>query len=677
MSKVSIIKILFIPVLFLLIGIYTLPDYGINWDEPKHFARGQAYLHYILTGSNNYQNIPFYPMLNGSYDSKLEYSAPKSTIDPNSTLYRRSYYQSDVYSLDFLLENPLNIPDLHGHPEGNDFLAAISNRLFYGYLNILGDIESYHFFEIFVSFLLILGVSVFTYKTLGFFASFISTSLLATYPLFWAESHFNIKDPVIASFFGLTIISFYFGVIKNKKRLLFLSAYFAGLAFATKLNAAFLIPILFLWIIFYQRQLFKKTGVLILCAVLAFMVFVLVWPYLWFDPLGHISNMLNFYKGIGTTTESQWSSYAIKWITYSTPIPTLTLTIIGIFYSVKNIKKLKGFYFLVLTWLAIAVIRVSAPGAGIYGGVRQIMEFVPAMAIMAGIGGYALQSSKKKFLAGFSKGAIIAGIVFVLFENISIHPNQNVYFNQLVGGLKGARELNIDSWGNSFGNAYLQGINWINNNAPENAKLSLAIGNTINVPRIKLRDDILFSNSYWSGHLKEGEYIMELYFDWDPTNYYAYQYYDIFLDPVYQVQVDGVPILKIWKNDNNHTKKGYRETKKHKPVDSRIEEGHKLVLDMGKPVNLTKLIISPKDKDCVKSIGGYIALSDDENVWNTLPERIGGYQMRIDPNKFNLDETALTYFLAAEKARFIMIDTIEADSCLFDYEKLEIFGLNE
>jgi hypothetical protein len=34
------------------------------------------------------------------------------------------------------------------------------------------------------------------------------------------------------------------------------------------------------------------------------------------------------------------------------------------------------------------------------------------------------------------------------------------------------------------------------------------------------------------------------------------------LKPVYEVKVDSVPILKIWKNDGKHLKKNYNLEKK-------------------------------------------------------------------------------------------------------------------
>jgi len=41
-------------VVFFLIGIITISQYGLNIDEPAHFIRGQAYLNLLLTGKSEY-----------------------------------------------------------------------------------------------------------------------------------------------------------------------------------------------------------------------------------------------------------------------------------------------------------------------------------------------------------------------------------------------------------------------------------------------------------------------------------------------------------------------------------------------------------------------------------------------------------------------------------------------
>jgi len=35
--------------------------------------------------------------------------------------------------------------------------------------------------------------------------------------------------------------------------------------------------------------------------------------------------------------------------------------------------------------------------------------------------------------------------------------------------------------------------------------------------------------------------------------HYAWEYVDKMLVPIYEIKADGAPLLKIWKNDLNHT----------------------------------------------------------------------------------------------------------------------------
>ena len=106
----------FIPILlatvFFFSALFTLPHYGISWDETLHFYRGQAYLRYFLTGETTYDDLP-----------KVDLQGANG--DPNKiAIPRRSFYQSDLYNGEYMLKND------SGHPPLNDELAALSNFIF-------------------------------------------------------------------------------------------------------------------------------------------------------------------------------------------------------------------------------------------------------------------------------------------------------------------------------------------------------------------------------------------------------------------------------------------------------------------------------------------------------------------------------------------------------------------
>ena len=315
------ILILVIPFIFLVVGIITLKDYGLNWDEPYHFAKGQAVLYYILTGKKNFLDLPAYPNFNGSSDFMDQFGqemdlylrSPKSKEDPSSNI-RRSYYQSDVWTYDYLTTH-----EVVGHPEVNDLLAALTNLVFFQKLGIMGDIESHHLFEVVASFLIVLAVALLVYFHFGVWPSVVATFAISSYPLFFSESHFNIKDPPLSAFFGLTIITFYFGIIKSNWKLIFLSAVFFALAFGTKFNAFFAAPIIVLWLIFYlvtqvhRKKLlkfFKDKRLIItilLFPLISGVTFFILSPTFWSDPAGRLTTHINFYRQIGVGTPPELS----------------------------------------------------------------------------------------------------------------------------------------------------------------------------------------------------------------------------------------------------------------------------------------------------------------------------------------------------------------------------------
>ena len=139
-------------VIFLIAGVLTLGDYGINWDESFHFQRGQAYLRYFLTNKKDFLDLPAYPKLRGDSDfmgRKGEqdiYVVAEKSKDLPLSKERRSYYQSDVFTFSFL-----NSGFDGGHPPTSDILASFFNFIFYQKLGIFDDIEAYHLFEIFIS----------------------------------------------------------------------------------------------------------------------------------------------------------------------------------------------------------------------------------------------------------------------------------------------------------------------------------------------------------------------------------------------------------------------------------------------------------------------------------------------------------------------------------------------
>ena len=588
MSRLKIYGTMVVFFIVLLVGLTTIKDYGINWDEPVHYLRGQAYLRYFLTGKKNYDDLP---KLRSHYSKFDRYQLPTDITYENESSFRRSIYQFDREGKRLMFS--WFIDNDSGHPPLNGILASFFNYILYQKLGVFGDMESYHVFIVFVSAMLTASVFLFTAYYYGIFSALVASFTLFLYPLFFSESHFNIKDPVEASFYSIAIIIFVNGVIKEKWKLLLISAVFFGFALGTKFNIFFALITIFFWLVIYKFEKLKKrewpfsisiTMAIISIPFISSAILFFSWPFLWKNSWQHFLSILSYYKDIGTTSYQVkrgiflgFNTYALQWILFTTPLVTLFLSTFGIVFAfLRGFKEKEKTALLVLFWLVVPIARVTMPNAGIYGGVRQIMEFVPAMAILAGIGAryivtllqgsivlYKKQLNNKTIQQLSPKTTLLALQVLsilmfvpITLKLISIHPNENVYFNPLIGGLRGAKERNLPDWGTTLGSVNKQGVDWLNVYAEPDAKLTLIKGFTSNIPRTMLREDINFYDKYYSGNKMRGEYLMEVIdYRWNEDILEEKRKYLQTLKPLFEVKVDDTTILTIWKNDEKHSGK--------------------------------------------------------------------------------------------------------------------------
>lgn len=667
--------------IFFLIGVFTIKDYGVNWDETIHFRRGQAYLHLFLDGKTDYSDIPKVNLQGTNGDP--------SKVSP----VRRSMYQNDIQNGSYFLEKDV------GHPPFNDIVAALFNRIFYQKLGILPDIFSYNLFIVVISSVLVFVVSSFVMETFGLFAAIIATLSLTTYPLFFAESHFNIKDPVVTAFFTVAIWTFYKSLNKWRAKWLFVAILFTAFAFGTKFNVVFLPFILFPYlfirffktknVLTYLKKIPKKYLILLILSPIIILGFLyLIWPFLQTNPINNFQKIVEYYKGIGSGQNYQPESYyllgfnlyPIIWFILTTPLITLFFLICGLYYGISWRKKYFGISVLCLLWFFVPFFRVVWPGSSIYGGIRQIMEFLPAMAILSGIG--ALGSANffsRKFNKKFIYAAIIILFAFPVTQLIKLHPYENVYFNALAGGLSGAKDKNIPSWGNSFGSAYMAGIDWINKNTEDGASLALIQGTFSNVPYEFLRKDIHYlvngnidsMETHFSGIERKGEYLMELTFDDTGKDfYYAWEYTQKFLNPVYETKVVGVPILTIWKNDLDHTKRDYKLSALdyNGNVLTNTEDGS-LIISLDSSYLLSELKINiDKSQSCNLAETYFVETSMNGESWIREKDQIPQYQIF---RKLNIDNNQIDYYFAGKAAKYVKV-TASNNDCILLSPKISI-----
>ncbi|HEX9189608.1 MAG TPA: hypothetical protein VGB87_21215, partial [Vicinamibacteria bacterium] len=149
------------------------------------------------------------------------------------------------------------------------------------------------------------------------------------------------------------------------------------------------------------------------------------------------------------------------------PEAILLLLAAGVAVAVRRVVRgqdAEGTSRLLLAWSAVPVLRATAPGAVNFDGIRHFLEFLPAAALLAGIGAVALV---RRVPEGRRRGAAAVALALAVGVNVGealvrYHPYEMLYFNRLVGGLAGAARVHgfpeaTDYWGSS----YREGMAWL------------------------------------------------------------------------------------------------------------------------------------------------------------------------------------------------------------------------
>ncbi|MEK7169129.1 MAG: glycosyltransferase family 39 protein [Patescibacteria group bacterium] len=671
--------------LFFVISFATLKDYGINWDTINHLPRGQAYLHYFLTGNRDYSDLPLH--FNGWqkpgqwYFQDPDYLRIKTDL-PNNKAFPRSMYQVEDMNLDYFLEK-----DGDGHPPLSDIMSALFNEVLFKRLGIVNDVDSYRVYGILLASIAVGLVFYWAGSLYGIASGIVATLAISLYPLFWSESHFNTeKDVPQTAFWTMFMFSFWRGITTKNWKWIIATGVFFGLAFGTKLNIIFAVLVIVPWFIVYLFQgkglftnlkfFIKEKKILLslmLIPVIGLAIIYASWPYLWQDPIRGFFKMMGFYQTIGITTVVSQSLFGlnmfpIKWILFTTPIVTLLLTVIGAVLYLFNFKREKDWTTgLFVLWLLIPILRVIVPGSSIYGGVRQIMEFIPAMALVSAYGFSKITNKLNKNLKII---LVILLFVPILSKIISIHPNENVYFNELIGGLKGAKEQGLKYWGFSFGSPYRQAASWLNKNAPEKSKIVYTYDLIPNLPRIWLRGDLDLYNAYRSGYLRQGEYAMGLTYDGTENRSYYDIYLEKFIKPVFEVKVDDTAILKIWKNDSDHIISDIDEELYFDTILKK--DKNNLIFDLKSIKKLSRLEIKYFENKCKPLTSGLVYISADAKTWQML----GGYlpdDWRVATAGEQPKGGSFIEPFAGQEARYIKLVLDPVDTCLFNLRSYKVF----
>ncbi len=326
-----------------------------------------------------------------------------------------------------------------------------------------------HFWNSMFGFFAMLCAALVAVEVAGWQAGLITLILMAFSPRFFGESMNNPKDITMAAGYMVSYL-FILKFLKQLPRPTLKTAIGLGLsigmAMGIRIGGLLLIPYTFL---FYGLAMLNLYGIgellnfskfkinilpslkfVLLATVLGYFASLLFWPYGLVSPLKHPLEALNvaekfpvqikiLFEGAHiSSTEVPWH-YIPKWLLISTPLFGLigllaSFLLIPYLRTQKKLLLLGFLYFSIVFPIGYVIYKKSV----LYDTMRHFFFVYPSIIILSGIAfDYLLKvmPDKKKYI-------LIGAIVLLIFSParfmLANHPNEYVYFNEIVGGIKGA-----------------------------------------------------------------------------------------------------------------------------------------------------------------------------------------------------------------------------------------------
>jgi hypothetical protein len=414
--------------------ISTFREYGVTWDEDVHSWYGNLVLDYYLSFLHN-----------------------------STALHWR---------------------DLYNYGAVFDMLAAALTRV-----SPFGVYETRHFLNGIVGVLGLVGCWKLARATAGARAGFIATLFLVLTPNYYGQMFNNPKDIPFAV--GVVWGTYYIVQLARELpcpslRLLTKLGAAIGMTLGVRIGGLFLLcyvglVIVFdgawqatatrrIWVLFYSVWI-NAWRVLVPVALFAYPIMLLFWPWAQIDPIDNPLRALAFFSHqtfpfntlfdgqFIPATDLPWS-YLPTFIAIALPELVLVLLLcapIAIIFAFcdtpPTLRRKRALPIIVVViGIVFPVVYAIIIKAVLFDGMRHFIFVLPLVAVLAAV----VADRGLIWLARFRyRQAIYVTLALYGLAHVSImtilHPDQYVYYNAFVGGVRGAQhKFNLDYWANSY-----------------------------------------------------------------------------------------------------------------------------------------------------------------------------------------------------------------------------------
>lgn len=422
-----------------------------------------------------------------------------------------------------------------------------------------------------------------------------ATLVMMAMPRFFWNAHLACFDVPVTVMWFATAYAFFKSEREGWKWAL-ITGIAWGLALSTKLNAYFIPGVLVLyWLTEKASEFHLKIGkgswltmpriplAFIFMLILSPIIYYMLWPKLWFDPIGQLKWYFNrhlhheyywaYYFGTLYTKPPFPIAFPFVMSAMTIPAPSLVLFVLGFLVAAKNAmsrwwhgmtRRLQpliasckppkpyepGVYAFLFWNMLIPFAIIAVPTVPIFGGTKHWFPGLPFLALFAGIGFDRTLAAFERVLPG--RRLVLALVALAIFaspfaDTFRHHADNSAYYNNFVGGYQAMGDLKMERefWGNSSYGV----LPYLNKNAKAGAKVDFH-DTTWNAVQMYYRDHLLRPD-------------IRAQWDYKTADFQLFHIHDEFLDleadarhrfggfpPVTGVYVDGVALLHVYQGKN-------------------------------------------------------------------------------------------------------------------------------
>lgn len=403
----------------LVIGLLIFKDYGLSWDEPLYYDYGRASQYAYSISAR----------LDGTYDPQKTFGA-----SPGDHVTRGPAYLLIGGLIERILESTgLDVASAWHLTNFVTYLFGLA--VFYGLLRLWLDPTP----------------------------AALSTAFYAWQPVLWNHAFINPKDSPFSIFF-LVSMALGFRMIDrwqdNKKEIFkstILPAIFLGIATSIRFIAPYTVGLLFFY--FLLTQNWRRIWGFIPYGVVAVLVMIALWPFLWSNPIEKFLFTLQAMSNPSADLKilfmgNEYPAYDLPrryfpiLLATSLTEPTWLLFLMGLWSALRTKWRQKmdrAKLATILLWFVLAItllVGVNPPNSD---GYRHYLFILPPVFVFVGFGiNQIIKQLKNKWLRSITLALILLPAIY---GNVTLHPYQYAYYNTFIGGTQSAaREYETDYW---------------------------------------------------------------------------------------------------------------------------------------------------------------------------------------------------------------------------------------